>query len=48
MPKPDTRAIGATRMTLPVQPDQAPTQLVCLALALALLALAARIVASLW
>jgi hypothetical protein len=46
MRKLDSRPVGATGMTLPGRSD-APTQLVCLALLLALVALAARI-ASIW
>jgi hypothetical protein len=48
MRNPDAAPVTATRAFLPPgRPGDAPTQLVCLALALALFALAARI-ASIW
>ena len=48
MRKPDTVPVAAAKMTLPATGrGETPTELVCLALALALLALATRI-ASIW
>jgi hypothetical protein len=48
MRNPDTARVAASKAALPAaRRDDAPTELVCLALALALLALAARI-ASVW
>jgi hypothetical protein len=48
MRKPDAGSVAASKITLPtVGRGETPTALVCLALTLALLALAARI-ASIW